>query len=268
MHRGQLLTIALAIMGNAARLPSASPLQPTGPWKVNYSAIQCVATRDYGSGHRPLTLVFEPSFEGSIMHIEIISSGFQQPHEVTAKTRFGSADPRDVDALAFSDARTKMRVLSLNLPMAEFRMDAGAKSLDIESSPTTASFALSQTGPVLAQLDKCLSELQHYWGLSDGQSPIYSVPPRGDLRNIFTAKDYPAEAVHHGLEGSAQFLLLVDENGKVIGCDVVKPSGIPVFDAMGCAVMKERAKFSPARDASGKPVRSAVTTPPVVWLFG
>jgi len=256
------------MMGNAATLPSTSPLQPTGPWKVNYSAIQCVATRDYGSELRPLTLIFKPSFDGSIMHIDIISSGFQLPHEVTVKMRFGSPDPKEVNALAFSDARTKMRVLSLSVPIVEFRMSIGANSLDIESSPTTASFALSQTGPVLAELDKCLSELQHYWGLSQGERPIYSVPARGDLRNIFTEKDYPAEAVHHGLEGSAQFLLLVDENGKVIGCDVVKPSGIPVFDAMGCAVMQERAKFSPARDANGKPMRSAVTTPPVVWSFG
>ncbi len=69
-------------------------------------------------------------------------------------------------------------------------------------------------------------------------------------------------------EGSAQFLLLINEKGSVAGCQVLKPSGVPVFDALGCQVITKRAKFTPALDAAGKPMRSSVTTPEIVWRLG
>jgi hypothetical protein len=34
---------------------------------------------------------------------------------------------------------------------------------------------------------------------------------------------------------------------------------------MGCQVIRKRAKFTPARDAAGKPVRDSYVTPPVAW---
>jgi protein TonB len=60
-------------------------------------------------------------------------------------------------------------------------------------------------------------------------------------------------------------ILLVDEAGKVAGCDVLSPSGIPALDIMGCQVIRNRARFTPALDATGKPVRSTVVTPPIIW---
>jgi protein TonB len=82
---------------------------------------------------------------------------------------------------------------------------------------------------------------------------------------LFDASDYPAEAVKHEQEGSAQYLLLIDEHGSVSGCHVTKASGVPVLDAMGCQVFRQRAKFKPAVDSKGIPVRSAVKTPPIEW---
>ena len=73
------------------------------------------------------------------------------------------------------------------------------------------------------------------------------------------------EAMLRSQEGKAQFLLLIDESGKVAGCDVLVASGVPAFDVMGCQVIRDKAKFSPAREAKGAAVRSTVVTPPVKW---
>jgi protein TonB len=67
--------------------------------------------------------------------------------------------------------------------------------------------------------------------------------------------------------GKVQFLLLIDEQGKVASCDVMSPSGIPALDAMGCQVIRQRAKFRPALGGDGTPIRSAVVTPPVIWTM-
>jgi protein TonB len=66
-------------------------------------------------------------------------------------------------------------------------------------------------------------------------------------------------------EGTVQFLLLVDEKGAVAGCHIEKPSGVPILDAAGCQVIRERLKLTPARDAQGRPVRSSLVTPPITW---
>jgi protein TonB len=80
------------------------------------------------------------------------------------------------------------------------------------------------------------------------------------VRTVFTANDYPSEALNRGQEGDAQFLLLIDENGKVAGCHVLIASGVPALDAMGCSVIRKRARFKPAVDSAGKPTRSTVVT--------
>lgn len=74
--------------------------------------------------------------------------------------------------------------------------------------------------------------------------------------------------MNRGQEGDAQFLLLIDENGKVAGCHVLIASGVPALDAMGCSVIRNRARFKPAVDSAGKPTRSTVVTPKVSWRLG
>jgi len=54
----------------------------------------------------------------------------------------------------------------------------------------------------------------------------------------------------------------------VAGCHLLLASGVPVLDAMGCVVIQERARFQPALDSSGKPVRSTFITPKIRWRIG
>ena len=61
-----------------------------------------------------------------------------------------------------------------------------------------------------------------------------------------------------------QFLVLVDQTGSVAGCDVATTSGNPLLDGMGCQVIRKRARFMPALDLNGKPVRDSILSPPVM----
>src|SRR3569623_1526077 len=56
-----------------------------------------------------------------------------------------------------------------------------------------------------------------------------------------------------------------DVNGAGAGCEVLASSGIPTVDTTGCDVIKQQARFTPARSSSGQAVRSTVTTHLVVW---
>jgi len=115
-------------------------------------------------------------------------------------------------------------------------------------------------------MQKCASELRDFWNMGANSGRI-AVAAKGSVRAIFTSDDYPKSAYYRAQGGTSQYLLLIDEKGSVAGCHVVVPSGVPILDAMGCAVLQERTKLAPAKDASGKPVRSGYVTPPVKWIM-
>jgi hypothetical protein len=47
-------------------------------------------------------------------------------------------------------------------------------------------------------------------------------------------------------------------NGRLTGCKIVMSSGSASLDAQTCRIIQQRARFSPARDAQGKPIAGKV----------
>jgi protein TonB len=92
-----------------------------------------------------------------------------------------------------------------------------------------------------------------------------SYPTRGDVRALFSSDDYPADAQQNGEEGSVRARLTVDARGRVAKCTIIRSSGHVSLDKATCDVLRDRARFSPARDANGKAVSDSFVTPLVVW---
>nr|WP_257214906.1 energy transducer TonB [Sphingomonas sp. R-74633] len=75
-------------------------------------------------------------------------------------------------------------------------------------------------------------------------------------QNWITDDDYPGTALGRDEYGKVQFALGVDATGKTVDCRVVWTSGFLDLDQQTCAVLLGRARFKPARDASGNAIRS------------
>ena len=88
---------------------------------------------------------------------------------------------------------------------------------------------------------------------------------RGDVRTVFSADDYPADAQRKGEEGTVQARLAIDSSGRVSNCTVIRSSGFKSLDDATCSILTRRARFNPARDAAGRRVPDTVVTPPVKW---
>jgi periplasmic protein TonB len=88
---------------------------------------------------------------------------------------------------------------------------------------------------------------------------------KGDLRTLFSADDYPADAQRNGEEGTVQVELAVDARGHVSGCRLLRSSGSATLDTVTCRILERRARFTPARDAAGKRVPDRAVSPPIVW---
>ena len=69
-----------------------------------------------------------------------------------------------------------------------------------------------------------------------------------------TNDDYPAAALRSESEGTTGVRLDVDASGKVSNCTVTSSSGSSLLDNTACSLLRRRARFNPAEDASGNKI--------------
>jgi TonB family protein len=84
--------------------------------------------------------------------------------------------------------------------------------------------------------------------------PVIPTLLSASLKNpgaVITASDYPQS--NHDKEGTTRFDLMVGPDGKPISCTTTLSSGHAVLDQTACNAFMKRARFSPAKDASGNP---------------
>lgn len=56
-------------------------------------------------------------------------------------------------------------------------------------------------------------------------------------------------------QAQTQISFEVSEAGRVENCVVKKASGLPQLDSKACAIAADKARYVPAHDARGKPIR-------------
>lgn len=73
------------------------------------------------------------------------------------------------------------------------------------------------------------------------------------------AMNYPEDALRDEDEGSVITWLLVGTDGKAERCGIQSSSGSETLDSHTCSLLISTARFEPARDENGEPIRSIVT---------
>lgn len=259
--------LAVAFLPMFSLPAAAAPLEPLTPWKLDYGETKCIAMREYGASDRPLTLAIIPSPDGQTYQLLVALKrhGPAYAEELQGSVDFGSG-PVKAWVLHYSSEDKKIDLFQYRISETEMFKARSSKAVTLRAAswPNIA-LPLDVMPALLDGLKTCTSDLQEYWNMNLKGEPLVASPATGDVRTLFTADDYPAEAIKKKEQGTAQYILLINEKGSVAGCDLLKPSGVSVLDAVGCAIITQRAKFKPALDTKGKPVRSSVVSPPVTW---
>ena len=86
-------------------------------------------------------------------------------------------------------------------------------------------------------------------------SAVTNASPIGSL--WITNDDYPQSELQRAIEGTVAVTLIVTQDGRVSKCIPTSSSGSEALDITTCLLFKERGRFEPARDATGKPVESS-----------
>jgi protein TonB len=83
---------------------------------------------------------------------------------------------------------------------------------------------------------------------------------KGNPSEWVTPDDYPPGALRNNEAGVTGFKLDLDGTGKVTNCTVTSSSGFPDLDQTACRLLPRRARFTPAKDASGAGMASSYTS--------
>ena len=90
--------------------------------------------------------------------------------------------------------------------------------------------------------------------------------PVAPLVTLVAPDDYPVEAIKLKQQGKVRFRLDVGSDGQVIGCSILATSRSKSLDETSCQIMTSRARFTPARDAAGKPTAGTYESA-ISWIL-
>ena len=120
---------------------------------------------------------------------------------------------------------------------------------------------LLQTGVMakpLSGMRDCVDNMIRSWGVDPEVQQDLSVHPQpaNNPGTWVNSSDYPMKMLRQGQNAIVRFRLIVGKDGKVISCAVQSAAGPTDFRDWTCDLIKSRAKFRPALDATGKPVKA------------
>lgn len=93
-------------------------------------------------------------------------------------------------------------------------------------------------------------------GYGPGGGGVGATRPQKIAGDIVSARDYPRATRGLRLGSSVALALTVGTDGRVAACRIVRPSADPEADRITCRLARERFRFRPAQDASGRPIAS------------
>jgi TonB family protein len=259
------LGMTLAAQANV----EASVLEPVGRWSLDYGESGCLLARTYAAGSSKVlvgwrAIPFDDNYE-LVVQSPAKEEGLRRG-VVTV-----SVDPgRRAQAIyrTFPLREESQRRLEARLETALFEgVEDGAIMSISPSSDPAFSIRMLKAKNAFAALKRCGDENLVRWGMDPSERARVALAPVWlNMGDVMKTDSYPRGAIEGGAIGSATVLLALDEAGKVASCRVVLSSGTASLDAVACKRMP-RARFSPARDASGRSIASHFSTR-INWDMG
>ncbi len=262
-------------------------LKPSSNWVIEYEEDSCRLIRTFGiddekvvtifNRYGPdedfrLTLAGEPVKVGNNARRTNLQFGpTEAAQEVNfSKARFG----KDMPALMFSGtislAPKPIQSETRKSDDSDAEETSGFQDIGTERKAAITYLYVDgslrkpiklELGPMdkpLTALTTCVDELMTRWGIDveKHKKLSRSVVPEGNPGRWINAKDYPKDMLLQRQSALIQFRLNVDETGSVTECHIQKTTRPKEFDDAVCVSLISRAKFVPALDESGKPIKS------------
>jgi hypothetical protein len=281
------LSAAFATVGSLGVQVAKEPLRlkPSSKWHLDHAKERCRLAREFGDGEDKVTALLDKYGPGETFRLTLAGHPVRTNRdEGEAQLQFGPTEPSqqqlfftanvgEEKALVFAgnmriapltaaekaafEAKKFHEVVDL-VPVDPAR-EAAVRYLEI-GRPLHRTVIL-ETGPLrapFAALHACTDQLVEHWGLNAGKhkSLTRKVMPATNPGPWISSSDYPSSMLAAGQPASVEFRLDVGIDGKPTACYIQSTTGPKAFDDAVCKAMIQRAEFTPALDADGKPLPS------------
>ncbi|WP_260581008.1 energy transducer TonB [Sphingopyxis sp. PET50] len=253
---------ALLLCQAPAHAADSPVLAPATPWKVDYAKEECRLLRTFGTGENAVTMRLARG--SGVQSFDMVIAGTKVPRlgdevKVTMKLEpQGTLAEFDGYSMGVPNRPEKFirwydgspEILAGITDDQQVRLLAD-KKLDVV-------MRWSDGKAALAALQTCHDDLLKSWGANIAEIRALKVQPQpiGSPGRWATNADYPMREMHREIQGTVTFQLKLDATGAVENCLILLSSDSAVLDEQSCKLMRQRAKFKPARDANDKPVTS------------
>jgi hypothetical protein len=241
---------SLAAASPAPQVPPAAAIQiePAGPWSIDYGDFQCRLLREFQAGGRRtiVSLELEPVTATAWLKVAIQDKAVHRNDGKAVMLVDGEPVPGDLHYNIFAAKGFVMREFMLDLD--RHRLGAIRSRLRLWTpGHGDIELRLGEFPAAWKALQACMADLNSELGIDTAQVAAMATAPQG---SVFDFIDYS-----YRQESEFAFLYWVNAQGQVDDCRLLLPSGIPQLDKSLCANLKAKARFQPARNARGEPIR-------------
>lgn len=256
---------------------------PSGPWAMEYADEGCRLIRNFSDGKAALTLALERFAPGVSLRVGLTGTDLRLDRVAgEVSYRFGEGGPQKGEFLEtiLADGRKALLLPDATLigrdelvrlvktnpsddgmqPVLKAEAD-GAKGISaltfLRGFEQPLSLDLGAMSAPIKAMQRCVDDLVVGWGIDLARLLKAKRYPAqtGNPYNWITSRDYPPNMMKAGLGGLVRVRLIIGEDGAIAKCmvEVLSPGE---FEKLVCDNLAKRAKFTPALDAEGKPMRS------------
>jgi hypothetical protein len=270
-----LCALIAASMPVAAAQNGPVSLARQGGWEINYDTDACHIFGRFGQGKDETILGITRYEPGNGFDMGLIGKPLQSRDPQTAiELGYGDLSPAWENGMAGQAGKTNLPMLTVTSQ----RLDGWHWSKKQETPPAVTpaqeaavraiTFRLKggkryrlETGSMAKPMEAmraCLADLMVSWGFDPAVQASLSRPltPLSNPVMWFRTNDFPINAAMLGHNGLVQVRMDVDADGKMAGCHVLRRTNPDEFADLTCEILAKRARFSPALDVNGKPVKS------------
>jgi TonB family protein len=282
----RVAVLALAALSTAlSAVPAQAKtvvLKASSPWNVDFGEERCRLTRLFTDGKNQHVLYFEQHFPSAQAGLTVAGRSFGN-FENRTKTEVSTVPDRaPLDTLPYvgemegfdsaliypafyigrSETDTDFPSSEGGLPTLDSAFGEKVHHITFKQRSREVRFDTGPLGKAFGVLNECATSLVDSWGLDGARHLTARSLPRWINEKQIVRKIlaiYPLAAQNLGEQGITRMRVIVNEQGAVEDCTIIKATITEYLESPACKAMRD-ARFEPAIDAEGKPMRSYFAT--------
>jgi hypothetical protein len=262
---GLIFGFPLLPQANAIAAEQTQLLQPLSQWELVPSDTECRVERSYGDSAKPVFLGIQESPSRKSFRLIVSATSKENPvlDEMPGWISSSGAPIERWALHSVNSAGSRIDTFGLTAPEMTKLAVGSIVSLRVNGAGD-GDFVLTGLPGALNELSQCVTRQRLEWRGDEPDTPATGIKgPRANVRAPFINAT-PAWVRLRLHPGAVQFIALVDETGKIAGCDVYETAGAPMMEELGCELLQKDVVAEPARDRAGKGIKDSFVTPKII----